>query len=58
MTGLAGGDHLHFTLLVGGEPVNPVEWWDAHWITDRLERKLREAGGAGAPLSPAGTAAR
>ena len=42
-TGLAGGDHLHFTLLVGGRMVNPVEWWDAHWMTDRVERKLREA---------------
>ena len=21
--------------------VNPVEWWDAHWIQDRIERKLR-----------------
>ena len=27
-TGLAGGDHLHFTTLVRGLPVNPVEWWD------------------------------
>jgi len=43
-TGLAGGDHLHFTMLVGGRMVNPVEWWDAHWIADRVERKLREAG--------------
>jgi hypothetical protein len=43
MTGLAGGDHLHFTMLVGGQPVNPVEWWDSHWIKDRVERKLREA---------------
>ena len=43
MTGLAGGDHLHFTMLVGGHPVNPVEWWDAHWIEDRVERKLRDA---------------
>jgi murein DD-endopeptidase MepM/ murein hydrolase activator NlpD len=42
-TGLAGGDHLHFTLLVGGHMVNPVEWWDPHWMTDRVERKLREA---------------
>jgi murein DD-endopeptidase MepM/ murein hydrolase activator NlpD len=44
MTGLAGGDHLHFTMLVSGHPVNPVEWWDAHWVQDRVERKLREAG--------------
>jgi murein DD-endopeptidase MepM/ murein hydrolase activator NlpD len=43
MTGLAGGDHLHFTMLVNGHPVNPVEWWDPHWIQDRVERKLGEA---------------
>ncbi len=48
MTGLAGGDHLHFTLLVGGRAVNPVEWWDAHWIEDRVVRKLQEAGGGAA----------
>lgn len=41
MTGLAGGDHLHFTMLVNGQMVNPVEWWDAHWIQDRILRKLR-----------------
>lgn len=52
MTGLAGGDHLHFTMLVGGRPVNPVEWWDAHWMQDRVERKLVEAGGA-VPAAPA-----
>ena len=46
MTGLAGGDHLHFTMLVNGQAVNPVEWWDSHWIEDRVERKLREAGSA------------
>jgi murein DD-endopeptidase MepM/ murein hydrolase activator NlpD len=44
-TGLAGGDHLHFTMLVQGTPVNPVEWWDAHWLEDRVFRKIREAGG-------------
>ena len=43
MTGLAGGDHLHFTMLVNGHMVNPVEWWDQHWIDDRVERKLRES---------------
>ena len=42
-TGLAGGDHLHFTMLVGGRMVNPVEWWDPHWIADRVDRKLNEA---------------
>jgi murein DD-endopeptidase MepM/ murein hydrolase activator NlpD len=47
MTGLAAGDHLHFTMLVGGRPVNPVEWWDPHWIEDRVERKLRAAANSG-----------
>ena len=50
MTGLAGGDHLHFTMLVNGQMVNPVEWWDPHWIDDRVQRKLGEAG---APASAA-----
>jgi murein DD-endopeptidase MepM/ murein hydrolase activator NlpD len=44
MTGMAGGDHLHFTMLVHGRMVNPVEWWDAHWIQDRILRKLKAAG--------------
>jgi len=39
-TGLAGGDHLHFTVLVDGLPVNPTEWWDPHWIHDRIQAKL------------------
>ncbi|MGD8894452.1 MAG: M23 family metallopeptidase [Acidobacteriota bacterium] len=39
-TGLAGGDHLHFSMLVRGLPVNPREWWDANWIRDRISRKL------------------
>jgi murein DD-endopeptidase MepM/ murein hydrolase activator NlpD len=41
MTGLAGGDHLHFTMLVNGQMVTPLEWWDGHWIQDRILRKLR-----------------
>jgi murein DD-endopeptidase MepM/ murein hydrolase activator NlpD len=42
-TGLAAGDHLHFSFLLRGQPVRPVEWWDAHWIADRLKRKLGDA---------------
>ena len=42
-TGLAGGDHLHFALFLQGHPVTPIEWWDEHWIEDRIERKLRQA---------------
>lgn len=35
-TGLAGGDHLHFAILVHGMPVNPLEWWDPAWIRNRI----------------------
>jgi murein DD-endopeptidase MepM/ murein hydrolase activator NlpD len=42
-TGLAGGDHLHFTMLLNGLAVSPKEWWDAHWLTDRLDRKLGDS---------------
>ncbi|GAB4179699.1 MAG: M23 family metallopeptidase [Geothermobacteraceae bacterium] len=39
-TGLAGGDHLHFGLLIDGLPVNPVEWWDASWVRNNIDSKL------------------
>ena len=47
-TGLAGGDHLHFTILLHGLPVNPKEWWDAHWIPDRLKRNPAPSASASA----------
>jgi hypothetical protein len=40
ISGLAGGDHLHFSILVGGQFVNPLEWWDAHWIADNVTKKI------------------
>ncbi len=43
ITGLAGGDHLHFAVLLQGLPVSPIEWWDDHWIHDRLRLKLGDA---------------
>jgi murein DD-endopeptidase MepM/ murein hydrolase activator NlpD len=43
MTGLAGGDHLHFSIIVGGQFVNPIEWWDPHWIADNVTRKMATA---------------
>ncbi|MDD5169280.1 MAG: M23 family metallopeptidase, partial [Syntrophales bacterium] len=40
LSGLAGGDHLHFSVIVGGRFVNPTEWWDAHWIADNISKKM------------------
>jgi murein DD-endopeptidase MepM/ murein hydrolase activator NlpD len=41
-TGLAGGDHLHYSMQVDGVQVNPVEWWDEHWIKDRILSKVSQ----------------
>jgi len=54
MTGLAGGDHLHFTMLLNGHPVTPVDWWSQQWMEDRVLRKFREAG-APIPTAQAAT---
>jgi hypothetical protein len=43
-TGLAGGDHLHFALLVHGVYTSPIEWWDDHWLKDRIAKPLVDAG--------------
>lgn len=40
VTGLAGGDHLHFGVLVSGVPVNPAEWWDPAWVENNILSKL------------------
>lgn len=40
-TGLAAGDHLHYGVYLNGVAVLPVEWWDAKWIRDNVEPKLR-----------------
>lgn len=39
-TGLAGGDHLHFSVLINGRFVDPREWWDPHWIADNVIKKM------------------
>lgn len=43
-TGLAGGDHLHFAILIGGSYVDPLEWWDARWIQSHVEVKIGALG--------------
>ncbi len=40
-TGLAGGVHLHFSMQIDGVQINPREWWDEHWIKDRIQSKLQ-----------------
>lgn len=42
-TGLAGGDHLHFDMLVDGVQVNPIEWFDGHWVKVNITNKLEVA---------------
>ena len=39
-TGLAAGDHLHFSLLLHGVQVNPTEWWDPQWVKTRITDRL------------------
>jgi murein DD-endopeptidase MepM/ murein hydrolase activator NlpD len=45
-TGLAGGDHLHFSILVNRTFVNPVEWWDATWIKNNILSKMEAVAAA------------
>ena len=42
-TGLAGGDHLHFSMLIHHTFVNPIEWWDASWIENNVSSKIRDS---------------
>jgi murein DD-endopeptidase MepM/ murein hydrolase activator NlpD len=39
-TGMAFGDHVHFSMLVAGYQIDPKEWWDEHWIHDRILSKI------------------
>lgn len=43
-TGLAGGDHLHFTMVLHGTHVNPIEWWDPAWVRKRVLSRLEPPG--------------
>jgi murein DD-endopeptidase MepM/ murein hydrolase activator NlpD len=52
-TGLAGGDHLHFSMILQGEQVDAREWWDPHWLEDRWLVKLRTFGAPSPSPSPA-----
>lgn len=39
-SGMAGGDHLHFSILVNGIFVTPKEWWDPNWIAVTIDEPL------------------
>lgn len=39
-TGMALGDHVHFSMMIAGIQVDPKEWWDEHWIHDRILSKI------------------
>jgi len=41
-TGLAAGDHLHFSLLLHGVQINPMEWWDAQWVQSHISDHIRQ----------------
>ncbi len=41
-TGLAGGDHLHFSMLVHHTFVNPLQWWDENWIANNIGSKIKD----------------
>jgi hypothetical protein len=47
-SGMAGGDHLHFGMLIAGLEVAPLEWWDPSWLRNNINSKLELIpGGAG-----------
>ena len=48
-TGMAGGDHLHFSMQVDGVQVNPIEWWDPKWLNEHVLSRLRPVVAEAAP---------
>jgi len=44
MTGMAGGDHIHFAMQLDGVQIDPKEWWDEHWIKDHIAKRVELPG--------------
>jgi len=40
MTGMAGGDHIHFSMQLEGVQIERREWWDAHWIKCHVAKRV------------------
>ena len=53
MTGMAGGDHVHFAMQLDGVQIDPKEWWDPHWIQDHIARRVELPGFNAAASAPA-----
>ena len=57
MTGMAGGDHIHFAMQLDGVQIDPKEWWDPHWIKDHIAKRVElpgfDAAAAEAPVTHA-----
>ncbi len=47
MTGMAGGDHIHFAMQLDGVQIDPKEFWDVHWITDHIAKRVEIPGFGG-----------
>lgn len=50
-TGLAGGDHLHYSVMVQGEFVDPLEWWDPQWHRDQVQGMMVKKAAAAMPTT-------
>jgi murein DD-endopeptidase MepM/ murein hydrolase activator NlpD len=53
MTGMAGGDHVHFAMQLDGVQIDPKEWWDPHWIQDHIARRVDLPGFSATGATPA-----
>lgn len=42
-SGMAGGDHLHFSMLINGVFVTPKEWWDPNWVEVTVNQPLTDS---------------
>ena len=42
-TGLAGGDHLHFGMVLHGIQIQPTDWFDAKWVRNMVTGRLQDA---------------